>query len=98
MSDPYITATDRIDVIGRLTARLDDARAEILREGDGARDGDVDFGPVDASQAGLVRNREGELQVVMTLDRALHGLSVAAPNEATDRRQPSASWTAAIAR
>ena len=32
MSDPYITAEDRIDVIGRLTARLDDARAETLRE------------------------------------------------------------------
>ena len=32
MSDPYIPAEDRIDVIGRLTARLDDAGAETLRE------------------------------------------------------------------
>jgi hypothetical protein len=32
MSDPYIPAEDRIDVIGRLTARLNDAGAETLRE------------------------------------------------------------------
>ncbi len=32
MPDPYISEEDRIDVIGRLTARLDDAGAETLRE------------------------------------------------------------------
>src|SRR6266496_2985519 len=32
MSDPYIPAEDRIDVIGRLTARLDDDGQETLRE------------------------------------------------------------------
>jgi len=32
MSDPYIPAEDRIDVIGRLTARLDDGGQETLRE------------------------------------------------------------------
>src|SRR5712664_4375793 len=32
MSDPYIPAEDRIDVIGRLTARLDDGGPETLRE------------------------------------------------------------------
>lgn len=32
MSDPYITAEDRVDVIGRLAARLNNAGAETLRE------------------------------------------------------------------
>ena len=32
MSDPYIPAGDRIDVIGRLTARLDDDGQQTLRE------------------------------------------------------------------
>lgn len=37
MSDPFIKAEDRIDVIGRLTARLDNAGAETLREKAAAR-------------------------------------------------------------
>jgi hypothetical protein len=32
MAEPYIPAEDRIDVIGRLTARLDDEGSETLRE------------------------------------------------------------------
>jgi hypothetical protein len=32
MSDPYIPAGDRIDVIGRLTARLDDDGQQTLRQ------------------------------------------------------------------